>query len=342
MTSVQASRGLLEPLGRTRVMGVVNVTPDSFSDGGAYPTAVDAVRAGLAMAAEGADIVDVGGESTRPGAGRVDPAEELRRVLPVVTELAAAGVAVSVDTTRPAVAEAALAAGAAVINDVSGAADRDLLAVAAERAVPYVLMHTRGVSADMATRAVYGDVVSEVVAELRERLDAVFAAGIAPERVIVDPGIGFAKESGHNWTLLAHLDAIAALGHPLLVGTSRKSFLGSLLADADERPRPAGERDDATQATTALLAADGVWAVRVHAVRAAADAVRVVQAWREAREWRARPAGGGPAPAERTPARPDSAVSDPGTSDPGRSNPGTSDPGVSARGAFRLPPTSAV
>ncbi len=322
MTSVQVSRSLLEPMGRARVMGVVNATPDSFSDGGTYATAVEAVRAGLAMVADGADIVDVGGESTRPGAGRVDPAEELRRVLPVVTELAAAGVAVSVDTTRPTVAEAALTAGAVIINDVSGAADRDLLAIAAEWAVPYVLMHARGVSANMSARTVYGDVVSEVVAELRERLDVVFAAGIAPERVIVDPGIGFAKKIRHNWTLLAHIDAIAALGYPLLVGTSRKSFLGSLLADADGRPRPAGDRDDATQATTALLAAEGVWAVRVHAVRAAADAVRVAQAWRDAREQRTRLAGSGPAPARRT-----SAVSD---------------PAVSPCGALRLPPAGAV
>ncbi len=283
MASEQVSGSLVEPVGRTRVMGVINATPDSFSDGGTYATANEAIRAGLAMAADGADIVDVGGESTRPGAGRVDAAEELRRVLPVVTELAAAGVAVSVDTTRPAVAEAALDAGAVIVNDVSGAADRDLLALTAERGVPYVLMHARGASANMSTRAVYGDVVSEVVAELRERLDLVLAAGIAPERVIIDPGIGFAKKARHNWALLAHTDAFAALNHPLLVGTSRKSFLGSLLADADGRPRPADDRDDATQATTALLAATGVWAVRVHGVRAAADAVRVAQAWRGAR-----------------------------------------------------------
>jgi dihydropteroate synthase len=311
MTPEQASRSLLGPVGRTRVMGVVNATPDSFSDGGTYATATDAVRAGLAMAADGADIVDVGGESTRPGAARVDPAEELRRVLPVVTELAAAEIAVSVDTTRRIVAEAALAAGAVIINDVSGAADRDLLALAAERGVPYVLMHARGASATMATRAVYGDVVSEVIAELRERLEIVLTAGIAPDRVIIDPGIGFAKKARHNWALLAHLDTFAALDHPLLVGTSRKSFLGGLLADAEGRSRPADDRDDATQATTALLAVNGVWAVRVHAVRAAADAVRVAQAWRgarvqqarEARDARTGPArtrtagGGGPAPA---------------------------------------------
>ncbi|WP_322748936.1 MULTISPECIES: dihydropteroate synthase [unclassified Frankia] len=283
MTPEQASHSLLEPVGRTRVMGVINATPDSFSDGGTYSTAAAAVRAGLAMAADGADIIDVGGESTRPGAARVDPDEELRRVLPVVTELAAAGVAVSVDTTRRTVAEAALAAGAAIINDVSGAADRDLLTLAAERGVPYVLMHARGASANMSTRAVYGDVVSEVVAELRERLGVVVAAGVAPENVIIDPGIGFAKKARHNWALLAHMGAFAALDQPLLVGTSRKSFLGSLLADADGRSRPAADRDDATQATTALLAATGVWAVRVHAVRAAADAVRVVQAWQGAR-----------------------------------------------------------
>ncbi|MBX6389995.1 MAG: dihydropteroate synthase [Frankia sp.] len=272
--------------GPTRVMGVINVTPDSFSDGGTYADQTDAVRAGLRMVAEGADIVDVGGESTRPGALRVDAAEERRRVLPVVAELAAAGVAVSIDTTRASVAEAALDAGAVLVNDVSSAADPDLLALVAERGAHYVLMHARGASADMAKRSFYGDVVADVIAELSSRMAVVLDAGIPAERVIIDPGIGFAKRFEHNWTLLAHLDAFTVFRRPLLVGTSRKSFLGATLAGPDGTPRPVDEREDATQATTTMLADRGVWAVRVHAVRPAVDAVRVVTAWhRAAASW---------------------------------------------------------
>jgi dihydropteroate synthase len=275
-------------------MGIVNVTPDSFSDGGSYAGPGDAVRAGTAMAAAGADIVDVGGESTRPGASRVDEAEELRRIRPVVAGLAAAGVAVSIDTTRRGIAAAALDAGAVLVNDVSGAANPGLLELVAERGVPYVLMHARGTSADMASRAVYRDVVPEVVAELSARLEAVTSAGIAEDKVVVDPGIGFAKAPEHNWQLLARLGELAELGRPLLVGTSRKSFLGGVLPDADGKPRPVTDRDDATQATTALLAFAGVWAVRVHAVRPAADAVRVAAAWcGAAPTWR--PPADGPA-----------------------------------------------
>jgi dihydropteroate synthase len=274
---------LFRPLERTRVMGIVNATPDSFSDGGTYATAADAVRAGLAMHAGGADLVDVGGESTRPGASRVDPAEEARRVVPVITELARAGVTVSVDTTRATVAAAALDAGAVLVNDVSGAAAPDLLELVAERGAPYVLMHSRGNSADMQTRAVYRDVVHEVADELASRLAVVIAAGIDEDKVVVDPGIGFAKTGAHNWKLLAHLDCFTELGRPLLVGTSRKSFLGRLLSGSDGKPRPVEDRENATQATTALLAAAGVWAVRVHSVPPAVDAVRVVSAWRAAR-----------------------------------------------------------
>jgi len=274
-------------------MGIVNATPDSFSDGGTYRTAEEAGRAGRAMWAAGADLVDVGGESTRPGASRVDPAEEARRVVPVVAELARAGVTVSVDTTRASVAAAALDAGAVLVNDVSGAADPELLALVAERGAPYVLMHSRGNSADMNSRAVYRDVVHEVVDELAARLSVVTAAGIAADKVVVDPGIGFAKTATHNWRLLAHLDCFTELGRPLLVGTSRKSFLGRLLPGADGAPRPVEDREDATQATTALLAAAGVWAVRVHSVSPAVDAVRVVSAWRAARSLAA------PAPARR-------------------------------------------
>ncbi len=269
----------LRPGDLTKVMGVVNVTPDSFSDGGTFLDPVDAVRAGLRMVDDGADLIDVGGESTRPGASRVVASEEMRRVLPVVAELAAAGVRVSVDTTRVSVAAAAVDAGAVLVNDVSGGHDPDLLALVADRGVYYVLMHARGPSIDMAHRAVYRDVVAEVVEELGERLAAVIAAGIAEERVILDPGIGFAKKAEHNWALLRHLDALSQFGRPLLVGTSRKSFLGSVLADGRGASRTSDERDDATQATTAMLAAAGVWGVRVHAVRPAADAVRVVRAW---------------------------------------------------------------
>ncbi|MGF7233742.1 MAG: dihydropteroate synthase [Frankia sp.] len=267
-------------------MGVLNVTPDSFSDGGTFAEPAAAVRAGRAMLAAGADVIDVGGESTRPGAGRVDETEEHARVVPVVAELVAAGAVVSVDTTRASVAAAALDAGATLVNDVSGGAEPDLLALVAERGAPYVLMHARGPSAGMTSRALYTDVLAEVVAELRDRLDTVLAAGIALGSVIVDPGIGFAKNAAHNWTLLAHLDALATLGRPLLVGTSRKTFLGRLLAGPDGTPRPVDDREDATQATTALAAAAGVWGVRVHAVRPAADAVRVAWAWTTGEAWK--------------------------------------------------------
>jgi dihydropteroate synthase len=264
---------------RCLVVGVLNVTPDSFSDGGLFRDPDVAVAHGLALAAAGADLVDVGGESTRPGAGRIDTAEERRRVEPVVRALAAAGVLVAIDTTRAEVAVAALAAGAVLINDVSaGTADPDMLPVVATARVPYVLMHSRGPSSDMADRARYRDVVGEVVAELGERRDAAVAAGVAPERIVLDPGLGFAKNAEHNWALLRALPALHALGHPLLLGGSRKAFLGRLLADADG-PRPTAQREDATAALTALAAAGGVWAVRVHAPRPSRDAVEVAAAW---------------------------------------------------------------
>jgi dihydropteroate synthase len=272
---------------RCLVMGVVNVTPDSFSDGGAWLEPGAAVAHGLLLAEQGADIVDVGGESTRPGAGRVDEAEELRRVGPVVSELAAAGIAVSVDTMRPAVAEFALAAGARLVNDISGGqADPGLPRLVARARVPYVIAHWRGFSDDMYGRAVYDDVVAEVRDELARQVDAVTSAGVDPSMIIVDPGIGFAKLAGHNWTLLARLDEISRLGgrppFPVLVGASRKSFLGRLLAGPDGEPRPVDGRDDATVAVTALAAAAGAWCVRVHAVPANADAVRVAARWRDA------------------------------------------------------------
>jgi dihydropteroate synthase len=272
--SVSEVRGF-PGLGRTRVMGVVNVTPDSFSDG--FPSTDLAVRQGLSLLNDGADLLDVGGESTRPGAERVPEREELARVLPVVQGLAAAGAVVSVDTTRAAVAAAALDAGAQLVNDVSGGlADPAMLPLVAERQVPYVAMHWRGHSADMQSRARYDDVVGEVAAELTQRRDAAVAAGVDPSRLVLDPGLGFAKLPAHSWALLADLPALAALGHPLLVGASRKGFLGELLASSDGTPRPTAERDDATAAVTVLAAQAGAWAVRVHDVRASADAVRVV------------------------------------------------------------------
>jgi dihydropteroate synthase len=260
-------------------MGVVNVTPDSFSDGGRYLDATDAVRHGLALVGQGADLVDVGGESTRPGARRPSQAEELDRVLPVVTELAAAGVAVSVDTMRAPVAAACVQAGAALVNDVSGGrADPAMLATVADLRVPYVLMHWRSHSATMQEHTAYDDVAADVVEALLRQLDEAVQAGVDPARVVLDPGIGFSKTGAQNWEVLARLDLLAATGRPFLVATSRKRFLGTLLGGEDE-PRPPGGREAATLATTALAAAAGAWCVRVHDVAASADAVRVVARW---------------------------------------------------------------
>lgn len=271
-------------------MGVLNVTPDSFSDGGCFADTASAVAHGLAMHADGADYVDVGGESTRPGADRVDSDEECRRVVPVVAELAAAGVRISVDTTRAEVAAAALAAGAELVNDVSGGlADAGMAQLVADAGVPWVLMHWRGHSREMYAAARYGDVVTEVAAELTARVEDVVAAGVAPEQLVLDPGLGFAKRAEHNWALLAGLDRLVGLGLPVLVGASRKSFLGRLLADADGAVRPAEQRDAATLATTVLAAEAGAWGVRVHDAGASADAVRTVAAVRAARG-----AAGGP------------------------------------------------
>jgi dihydropteroate synthase len=254
---------------------VVNVTPDSFSDGGLYLDPDAAIAHGLEMVAEGADMVDVGGESTRPGAQRVDAAIETRRVLPVITALSAAGVACSIDTTRAPVAAAALAAGARVVNDVSGGlADPELLSVVADARCPMILMHWRGHSDRMDELAVYDDVVAEVRAELLARVDAAVAAGIGPSALVIDPGLGFAKNAAHNWELLRHIDSLVEIGFPVLVGASRKRFLGTLLSDG-ETPRPPDGREAATAAISALMAAAGVWGVRVHRVTDSADAVRV-------------------------------------------------------------------
>ena len=260
-------------------MGILNVTPDSFSDGGRHDTVQAAVAHGLHMSAAGADYVDVGGESTRPGADRVSPEEEFRRVLPVVGELARLGIPVSVDTTRASVATAALGAGAVMVNDVSGgAADPAMAGVVADAGVPWVLMHRRGTSRDMYAEASYGDVVADVRRELCHRVDAALAAGVAPEQLVLDPGLGFAKHPEHDLALLAGLDRIVELGFPVLVGASRKRFLGAVLATSDGQQRPPGGRDSATLATTVLAARSGAWGVRVHEVGGSVDVVRVLAA----------------------------------------------------------------
>ncbi|WP_405676220.1 dihydropteroate synthase [Streptomyces sp. NBC_01511] len=282
----QGGRGTVDGLprwDRCAVMGVVNVTPDSFSDGGRWFDTTAAVKRGLDLVTEGADLVDVGGESTRPGASRVDEDEELRRVVPVVRGLASEGVTVSVDTMRASVAERSVAAGAVLVNDVSGGlADPAMVPAVAAAGVPFVVMHWRGFSQGMNNRAVYSDVVAEVVAELRERMEAVIVGGIAPERLVVDPGLGFAKDAEHDLALLAHQADLRALGRPLLVAASRKRFLGRVLA-GEGAPPPARERDAATAAVSAIAAHEGAWAVRVHEVRATADAVRVARAVEGAR-----------------------------------------------------------
>jgi dihydropteroate synthase len=273
-------------------MGVVNVTPDSFSDGGQWYGADAAIAHGVELAAQGADIVDVGGESTRPGAQRIDEDEELRRVGPVVTELVRAGLPVSIDTMRARVAEFALNAGAQLVNDVSGGlADPDMPRLVAAAGVSYVMVHWRGHSHDMYSRAVYADVLTEVRDELARRVDAVVHAGVDPGRVVLDPGLGFGKRPEHNWPLLRHLNELSRLAElgplagtsfPVLVGASRKGFLGKLLAGPDGTPASFADRDEATVAVTALAAAAGAWCVRVHQVPPNADAVRVAAAWQQA------------------------------------------------------------
>ena len=247
--------GLPAP-GRTLVMGVVNVTPDSFSDGGTWFAPDAALAHGLALVAEGADVVDVGGESTRPGAARPSPEEELRRVLPTVEGLVAAGACVSVDTMRAEVAEAAVGAGARLVNDVSGGrADPAMLATVGRLGVAYVCMHWRGHARTMQGRAVYDDVVADVARELGEQAALAREAGVAADALVLDAGFGFAKTGAHNWQLLDRFDELAALGPPQLVGVSRKSFLGSLLAGPDDRPRDPRGRDEATVAVRAAARA---------------------------------------------------------------------------------------
>ncbi|MFY1674739.1 dihydropteroate synthase [Plantactinospora sp. WMMB334] len=257
-------------------MGVLNVTPDSFSDGGRYADLDAAVRHGVQMHADGAHLIDVGGESTRPGADRVDEATEAGRVLPVIRELAARGVPMSVDTYRAGVAAAALAAGATVVNDVSGGlADPDMAKVVAEAGCPWILMHWRGHAKRMQDLARYTDVVTDVRTELRQRVADALAAGVPADRIVLDPGLGFAKRAADNWQLTARLPELLALGYPVLFAASRKSYLGALLAAPDGTPRPTGGRTAATIATSVLAVATGAWGVRVHDVRETVDALAV-------------------------------------------------------------------
>lgn len=261
---------------RPRIMGILNVTPDSFSDGGRYSTLDDAIAHGLRLAEQGADIVDVGGESTRPGARRVAAQVELERVRPVVAALVDAGLEVSVDTMNSTTAAAAIAAGASTVNDVSGGlADPEMYRVIAGSSVRYVAMHWRGHLTDPDALAHYDDVVGEVRSELKARLAEMVVWGIDPERVVLDPGIGFAKNADHNWAILRGLRELATLGRPLLVGTSRKRFLGTVLPEhASLRLR-----DAATATTSALAAEAGVWCVRVHDVASTRIALDVWAAW---------------------------------------------------------------
>ncbi len=259
----------------TLVMAVLNVTPDSFSDGGLWADVERAVEQGAALASQGADIVDVGGESTRPGATRPSVDEELSRVLPVIAGLRERGVTTSIDTMRAEVARVCVSAGASIVNDVSGGlADAEMAPVVAETGVPFVAMHWRGHSDTMNAAAIYDDVVAEVVAHLWTRIEDLVAQGVAAEQIIVDPGFGFAKDAHHNWTLFAGLPEVIALGHRVLVGASRKRFLGEL---PGIEAIPAAQRDVATAATSLLAAQVGTWAVRVHDVPSTVQALGVLE-----------------------------------------------------------------
>ena len=241
------------------VMGILNVTPDSFADGGRYNDFESAIRRGNEMISEGVDIIDIGGESTKPGAERITLNEELNRVIPVVKELSQSGVRISIDTMRSEVARRAVEAGASIINDVSGGlADAEMLSTAASLELPYIAMHWRGHSKDMNSRAVYKDVVGEVIIEIEERITACLDAGIKSDNLIIDPGLGFAKDADHNWAIIDSISSFVDLGYPVLVGASRKRFLGGDNPDL---------REAATIALTQRLSTTGIWAIRVHSVK---------------------------------------------------------------------------
>ena len=265
-------------MSRTVVMGILNVTPDSFADGGKYLSKADAITQGRRLIAEGADIIDVGGESTRPGAERISEEEELARVIPVITELVKDGAVVSVDTMRSEVAKAAITAGALYVNDVSGGlSDLKMAAVIATNPkVQYIVMHWRGHSKDMQKQAVYEDVVKEVKDELDERVTNLLTQGVLAEQIILDPGLGFAKETEHNWQILKNIERFQLLGYPLLVGASRKRFLGELINAKDT-----DNREAATIALTTELARLKVWGVRTHGVKAHQDAITVIERLRK-------------------------------------------------------------
>jgi len=257
-------------------MGILNVTPDSFADGGRHFGIDDAIRRASEMVDEGVDIIDVGGESTRPGATRVDEDEERRRVIPVITEIAKLNVPISVDTMRASIAKEAIEAGAGYVNDVSGAlADPDMAPLmAANPGVQFVAMHWRGHSENMAEKAQYKDVVGEIRRELATRTEKLVEQGLDPDQIIIDPGLGFAKEPEHNWQILQGLDRIALMGFPILIGASRKRFLGELLDGAAP-----DQRDSASVAVTVMLARAGIWGVRTHSVKPHKDAIKVVDRW---------------------------------------------------------------
>ena len=266
----------LRKLDRTLVMGVLNVTPDSFSDGGRFNDPTIATNHALQMIEDGADIIDIGGESTRPGSDRISVQEELDRVLPVISVLKSSGTAISIDTMRTEVARAAVDAGACMVNDVSGGkADPEMLGFVATLKTPYILMHWRGPSNIMNSLTDYNDVVADVTTEISKQVEVAVAAGISRDRIAIDPGIGFAKTVDQNWPILKHLNVLEELGLPILMGASRKKFLGELLAK-DGVARDSDERESATTAISTLMAARGLWAVRVHHVKPSSDAIAVV------------------------------------------------------------------
>ncbi len=268
----------MQGAGRTLVMGIVNVTPDSFSDGGLFHTTDKAIEHGIALSADGADLVDVGGESTRPGAAPVTPQHEQQRVIPVVRALAQEGIAVSIDTMHASTAAAAVEAGAVIVNDVSGGlADPVMAATVADLGTDFVAMHWRAPSQQMDNLDSYTDVVAEVREELAARVEALMKAGVKPERIILDPGLGFSKVAESNWPLLTHLEKWSS-GHRVLIGASRKRFLGAAIAREGKHHQDPAQREHATTAVTALMAAHGVWAVRVHDAAAARDAIQITQA----------------------------------------------------------------
>jgi dihydropteroate synthase len=266
----------LAKLDRTLVMGVLNVTPDSFSDGGKFNSAQIAIDYARQMVDDGADIVDIGGESTKPGAQRISVEQELDRVIPVITQLAKDGIVISVDTMRAQVAKEAVQAGAKLINDVSGGkADPDMFGFLTTNTLPYIMMHWRGFSTEMMHLTDYDDVLLDVCDELQNQVNVAVSAGVELSRIALDPGIGFAKTVDQNWPILKHLDVLEGLGLPILMGASRKKFLGELLAK-DGVARDSDERESATTAISTLMAARGLWAVRVHDVKPSSDAIAVV------------------------------------------------------------------